>query len=113
MMLSFFGKKAIEAYWRMKPASERNVCLFKRSCSREVYAHLDEHGFIRGVITYFRRMSACRSGYRIVRGEDGSFFLKTRNGSRIVEDQINPILLSEFKSGNFIEYAKKEEVTSR
>ena len=107
MMFAYLFKKAIEIYWHTVPESTRKVCLYRISCSREVYAQLNEYGFCRGVRTYISRRATCRSGYRVL-NEGGRFLLLTKKGFRIDESQINPILLSEIKSGTAQDHGKKE-----
>jgi putative component of membrane protein insertase Oxa1/YidC/SpoIIIJ protein YidD len=107
MMFAFLFKKAIEVYWLTVPESSRKVCLYRRSCSKEVYAHLNDYGFCRGMRTYLSRRASCRSGYKVIKKE-GNFMLLTRKGLYIEENLINPILLSEIKSGTAQNHGKEE-----
>lgn len=95
-MLAEIGKYFIRRYWRNNPESERRVCIHKVSCSRVVYENIENHGFWIGFKTYLQRRTTCNENYIIKRVED-KVIIKTKYGSILNENDINPILLKEFK----------------
>lgn len=96
-MLAAIGKYFIQRYWRKTPESERRVCIHKISCSKAVYENLNNHGFWVGAKTYLQRRKTCNENYNI-KLEDGKIIIKTKYGIILNENEINPIILMEFKT---------------
>ena len=96
-MLAAICKYFIERYWRNTPKSERRVCIHKISCSKAVYENLNKHGFWMGLKTYLQRRKTCNKNY-IIKIDGGKIIIKTKYGSILNENDINPIILMEFKT---------------
>lgn len=95
-MLATIGKFFIEQYWKKIPPQERRVCLHKVSCSNAVYSDLNEFGFYKGLKTYLNRRKTCNTIYELKNSNEG-IYLITKNGSILKENEINPILIKDFK----------------
>jgi len=98
-MLAYIGKQLIALYWKNVPEEKRKVCLHKVSCSRIVYQRLDDCGFWAGVKTYLRRRKTCAPGYTLAEN-GGTVVLVTKSGLSLSEDEINPVIIRDFKNGN-------------
>ena len=97
-MLSWIFKKLIELYWRNIPESKRRVCIYKTSCSKAVYSTINNKGFWIAIQFYLSRRSNCKDGYSFF-FKEGKVHIKTRLGQILQEEEINPLLVSEFKMG--------------
>ena len=97
-MLTYFFKKLIEAYWKHVPESNRKICIYKLTCSKAVYQALQNKGFWSASKLYLFRRFNCKNGYTISWNSDNSkVVIQTKMGSIINEEEINPLLVSEFK----------------
>jgi len=96
-MLSKIGKYLIEIYWSKIPASERRVCIHKVSCSVAVHESLDKYGFFIGLKLYLQRRKTCNGSY-IITKKDDAVIIKTRSGQVLQENEINPVIVKEFKT---------------
>jgi len=95
-MLSLLFRKLIEQYWKRVPENERRVCIYKESCSKKVHSTLIVHGFYCGMTEYIHRKKSCRAGYKIIH-EEGKITIITKNGLRLNENEINPLIVNEAK----------------
>lgn len=95
-MFARIGKFFIEYYWRKTAESDRRVCIHKISCSKAVYVQLDKFGLIKGIKTYLARRRSCNNSYQLIRDGDHVKIL-TKDGKVIPEDQINPLIVKDFK----------------
>lgn len=78
----------IRFYWWLIPATKRNNCLFRESCSRSVYRITKEKGFTAGCRALILRFKRCRPGYTIGKTAEGKLLLTFRDGSSITEENI-------------------------
>jgi len=90
---------AIHWYWRVVREEDRQVCLYSESCSRHVHAQIEEHGLRVGLQAFVRRMRSCKQGYTVER-DGGVVSIRTVNGLRIPEQDLNPVLRRELKAAH-------------
>jgi len=94
-------KRAVMAlirwYWKIIREEDRQVCLYRVSCSRHVHALIDDRGLIVGLRSFAQRLRSCKQGYSIER-EGGALSIRTVNGKRIPEEEINPVLRRELNA---------------
>jgi putative component of membrane protein insertase Oxa1/YidC/SpoIIIJ protein YidD len=93
----------INWYWRVIREEDRQVCLYRVSCSRHVHALVENRGLIFGIRAFVKRMRSCKQGYSIERDE-GELFIRTVSGNRINAEDINPLLLRELNSNITFRY---------
>ena len=98
-MLARIGKLLIEYYWQKTPESDRRVCIHRTSCSKAVYEHLDNHALIKGIKIYLERRKTCNEFYQLM-FQGNHVIIRTKYGKVISEDQINPLLVKDFRSGS-------------
>ena len=96
-MLVWLAKKAIEYYWNTRPENQRKVCIYRITCSRHVYNEFENNGCIAGIRAYFYRMKSCNHGYELSLKKD-MVVIKDCNGNLILENDINPLIVKEFKN---------------
>lgn len=89
---------AIHWYWRVVREEDRQVCLYRVSCSRHVHALIEGQGLWVGLRAFVQRMRSCKQGYMVER-ESGDLFVRTVNGLRIPEEELNPVLSKELRAG--------------
>jgi len=96
-MLVWLAQKAIEYYWKTRPESQRKICIYRITCSRYVYNELENNGFIAGIRAYFYRIKSCNHGYELILKKD-MVVIKDCNGNLILENDISPLIIKEFKN---------------
>ena len=96
-MLVWLAKKAIEYYWNARPENQRKICIYRITCSRYVYNEFENNGCIAGIRAYFYRMKSCNHGYKLSLKKD-MVVIKDCNGNLILENDINPLIVKEFKN---------------
>lgn len=96
-MLANLAKLLIKYYWNKYPENKRKVCIHKISCSNAVYQELNKNGFYQGVITYLERRRTCNRNYKLFL-VDEKVIIKTKNNKIIQEDNINPIIVRDYKT---------------
>lgn len=96
-MFAWLAKRAIKYYWNSVPEKKRKICIYKITCSRHVYKVFDNKGLISGLIAYFNRMKSCNDGYEIIY-QNGKVLIEDRRGRIIREDDINPLIVQEYKN---------------
>jgi len=97
-MLKRAALAAIHWYWKVVREEDRQVCLYRVSCSRHVHAQIEGHGLCVGIREFMRRMRSCKQGYSVER-EGGRVFIRTVNGLMISEEEMNPVLRKELDAG--------------
>jgi uncharacterized protein len=85
---------AIRVYWVVIPKKYRKGCLFKESCSHFVYRTTKEHGFTRGLVSFFQRKKRCKPGYKIVLSQSSSEIILA-DGSLLPENEFSEIMVHE------------------
>ena len=85
---------AIKLYWIIAPASLRQRCIFKITCSKYVYETTRKFGLIEGLRSFWKRWRQCRAGYN-VEYSDSQFRVKLRDGTiidsaYIAQDVLDP-----------------------
>jgi len=86
----------IKLYWKIIPASRRNRCLYKESCSNKVYNDTLREGLFKGLLSLYQRIKNCRPGYSLILIND-EVIMRLIDGSVLSEEQINIDILSDFK----------------
>ena len=87
----------IHWYWKIIREEDRQICLYRVSCSRYTHAQIEDRGLITGLRSFVERMRSCKQGYTIER-DDGTLCIRTVNGQRIPEEEINPIIRQELNA---------------
>lgn len=87
----------IKFYWMFIPESKRKRCLFRQTCSKKVYDVTMKEGLIKGLLTLYKRHKQCRYGYSFYIN-DSIINMLLVDGTILNEDEINLILLKDFKS---------------
>ena len=87
----------IHWYWKIVREEDRQVCLYRVSCSRYVHSQIEGRGLISGLRSFVERMRSCKQGYSIERA-DGALCIRTVNGQLIPEDEMNPVILQELNA---------------
>jgi len=95
--LKLFALHLIRWYWRKIRPEDRMVCLFKTSCSNAVHDEIKQAGLISGILLFIRRMRSCRPGYQIKENRN-TLELLTPSGEILKEEEMNPILLKEYRA---------------
>lgn len=84
----------IKLYWALIPVSRRRTCLFKESCSRNVYNATVKYGLLAGLKALQYRYKNCRPGYGLFTNRDnGTVEMVLPNSSIIPNDEISPAIL--------------------
>ena len=96
-MLVNLAKLLIKCYWKKYPENKRRVCIHKISCSNAVYQELNKHGLYKGIKTYLERRKTCNRHYKLFFFNE-NVIIKTKNNKIIQEDNINPIIVRDYKS---------------
>jgi putative component of membrane protein insertase Oxa1/YidC/SpoIIIJ protein YidD len=96
-VLVWLAKKSIEYYWNTVPEKKRKICIYRITCSRFVYNEFHNNGFIPGLLAYFYRMKSCNHGYTISLKKN-MVIIKDSQGHIIEENEINPLIVNEFKN---------------
>ena len=96
-MLVWLAKKSIEHYWNTVPENKRKICIYQITCSKFVYNKFDENGFVSGILAYFYRMKSCNHKYEISY-KNNMVIIKDNQGNIIEENDINPLIVKEFKN---------------
>ena len=97
-MLKRAALAAIHWYWKVIREEDRQVCLYRVSCSRHVHAQIEGQGLRVGLRAFNRRMRSCKQGYTVER-EGGRLSIRTVNGFWIPEEELNPVLRKELSAG--------------
>jgi hypothetical protein len=84
--------RAIRLYWLLVPASLRRNCLFRETCSQHVLRISNEAGDLKAIKALFRRVRACRPGYRLELVE-GDMRMVLVDGTIVHEYDIAPAIL--------------------
>lgn len=69
----------IQLYWRIIPAKDRRICLFKESCSVHVYRITISNGLIAGIKALLVRHKQCRPQYVHISIEGKEFVVLADN----------------------------------
>ena len=96
-MLVWLAKKSIEYYWNTRAENQRKICIYRITCSRYVYNEFENNGLIEGIRAYFYRMKSCNHGYKLSLKKD-MVVINDCNGKLILENDINPLIVKEFKN---------------
>ena len=96
-MLVWLAKKSIEYYWNTLPENQRKICIYRITCSRYVYNEFENNGLIEGIRAYFFRMKSCNHAYKLSLKKD-MVVINDCNGNLILENDINPLIVKEFKN---------------
>jgi putative component of membrane protein insertase Oxa1/YidC/SpoIIIJ protein YidD len=84
----------IRFYWIAIRPFYHSTCLFKTSCSREVYNSLKLYGFIKGIRVLKYRMKYCKPGYSFYYSElKKQYILEFHDGHYLEEKDISPEIL--------------------
>lgn len=85
---------AIRLYWVLVPASKRGHCLFKVTCSQNVFQVTKKKEFSKGISALLERYHSPRSGYHLFQdGTDERKKMMLANGGIIEADLIADRLL--------------------
>ena len=69
----------IKCYWYLIPASKRNKCLFKESCSVYVFKTIKKSGVKLGLQALWFRYRNCRSNYIITHTGEQTLLVTATN----------------------------------
>ncbi len=79
----------IRLYWALVPEDKRRTCIFRISCSRQVYQETKTKGLRRGLAALKYRYQNCRSGYHVFEHPVyGDQRLRLPNGQLLSSHQI-------------------------
>jgi uncharacterized protein len=92
--MSWLLRLAIRVYWLLVPDRWKRRCLFRVSCSRQVYADAERGGFLSGIGVLRKRIRQCRPGFGFIR-IDHAVFMVTADGTMIPATEIAPALLDQ------------------
>ena len=81
----------IELYWRLIPEHRRRSCVFRESCSRQVYRIAKDSGARAGFLALWQRVRRCR-GVRLENSPEG-LVLRLRDGSVLNESEASETVL--------------------
>lgn len=85
----------IRLYWRIIPVHKRRKCLFKESCSNNVFRIAKEKGFFPACRALNIRLHQCRPGYYIITLPDETSCLYLADGTTLMEGEIAGYLIQD------------------
>jgi len=96
--MKYLLKALIKLYWLVIPESKRRNCIYRVSCSRQVYKITNEYGFIKGIKELSHRFKTCRPNHEIIKvDKENVLFIKLKDGTFLKEDEIAVSILEQYK----------------
>ena len=92
----------IKIYWLIFAERNRNICLYKESCSKKIFRKFIENGILSGIYTFYERLKNCRSSYKFII-EKEEIKIITKTGKIIENIEINPYILNQYIKQNIKE----------
>lgn len=87
--MKFLLLLAIHLYWGLFPKAKRRKCIFRISCSKQVYQTTKSQGFLKGIQVFKYRYRNCRHGFQLFDLQSGERMMKLPNGDMINETEIS------------------------
>lgn len=87
--MRFLLLNTIRLYWFLIPKKKRRKCIFKKSCSNQVYDETKRHGLFRGMHALNFRIQNCKPDFDVFTDPfTGKKQMLLKSGTIVEEDQI-------------------------
>ena len=94
--MTFLIKFVIRIYWNFMKPFHNKTCLFNTTCSNAVYNAANDKGAKYALSILKFRFNNCRNNFELFHSkETGEFSMKLGDGTIILQNEINPKLLTD------------------